>query len=426
MTALAPPRLLVDPAFERRALGPFLARARALLRRQLRTGRPSFDLPRTLDHAYRSSPRYQRAFAAAALGRGDLAHDPRRALAALPITRRADLQRDFVSFLAADQPSWALDRGWLGQSSGSTGEPVPYLREPRTLAWFYAFLDFALAYAGHGGWARGRRGDVVLLDALGHLPDYAAPLPSFGGARFSKLSVARAERLAALAPLIVTSDPDGLAPLATLDLPRPPKLVLSSAFALPPSLRDAIAARTGAVVLEYYSTQETSVLGIGCRLGGGFHALAGAAHLEAVDGEIVVTTAHAPAFPLIRYAPGDRVELADGPCPCGLGGPRIARLLGRTHELFVGAHGPFAAGLLGPLLARLPVVEHQLVQEHARRVVLRYRADAPLSAAALGPLETRLRELGGPIELGLEPVAAPLHAPGHKPRPYVPLTARSP
>ncbi|MBK7397785.1 MAG: phenylacetate--CoA ligase family protein [Myxococcales bacterium] len=420
MSVLAPPRLLDDPGFERRALGPFLARARALLRRQLRTGLARVDLESALGHAYLNSPYYQRVFARAAIGRGDLER-PTRALAALPVTRRADLQRDFVSFLAAGQPSWALDRGWLGRSSGSTGTPVPYLREPRTLAWFYAFLDFALAYAG----LPGARGDVVLLDALGHLPDYEARLPSFHGARFTKLAIGRADRLRALAPLVVTSDPDGLAPLAELDLPRPPRLVLSSAFALDPGLRAAIAERTGAVVLEYYSTQETSVLAVGCRLGHGYHPLAGAAHLELDAGEVVVTTTNNLAFPLIRYAPGDRAEMADDRCPCGLRGPRLTRLLGRTHETFVGARGPFAANVLGPLLARLPVDEVELAQVSASSLVLRYRAASELSTECVAALRTRLEELAGPVSLTRVRVEAPLRRPGEKPRPFVPLGAAS-
>ncbi len=420
MSVLAPPRLLDDPGFEHRALGPFLARARALLRRQLRTGRAEIDLGGALAHAYRSSPYYQRVFAQAAIGLFDLER-PTRALATLPITRRADLQREFVAFLARGEPAWALDRGWLGRSSGSTGAPVPYLREPRTLAWFYAFLDFALAYAG----LPGARGDVVLLDALGHLPDYEARLPSFHGARFTKLAVARVERLRELAPLVVTSDPDGLAPLAELDLPRPPRLVLSSAFALAPDLARAIAARTGAVVLEYYSTQETSVLAIGCREGHGYHPLAGASHLELEAGEVIVTTTHNLAFPLIRYAPGDRAEMAEGPCPCGLGGPRLTRLLGRTHETFVGARGPFTANLLGPLLARLPVDEVELAQASPSSLVLRYRAAEELSEAEVSALRARLEELAGAVSLARVRVFSPLRRPGEKPRPFVPIEARS-
>lgn len=396
MSLVQPPKLIRDAAWELRVLGPFVARARRTFAR----GAPVDPRP-TLIRAYHRVPFYQRRFAEVALGLRDL-HD-RRALSAIPVTRRADLAGGVAPFFAHPLEPFALERGWLGRTSGSTGMPIEYLRDPRTLAWFWAFLDYALATVG----ARADHRPIVMLDALEHMPEYEAELPLFHGVRYYKRS-----RVGALDPQIVTGDPESLASL--IGSSARPKLVLSSAFAMSDALRDEIARATGASVLEYYATQETSVIALGC--GHGFHPVPGACHLEIVDGEVVVTPVNNPSFVLIRYAPGDLATMIDEPCPCGRVGARIATLAGRTHVSFRGARGDFAAGLLGPLLARLPVVEHQLVQRAADRYVLRHRG-APLSEAPI--VAQRLAELAGcPVVLELAHVSEIARTTA-KPQPFV-------
>lgn len=405
---LQPPKLLVDAAWERAVLGPFVDEARRALKAQLATGEAVVDVVPTLERAYRGVPFYQRRFAQCALGLADL-EDP-RALAVLPVTRRSDVAERFTDFLVHPLEPFALERGWLGRTSGSTGAPISYLRDPRTHAWFWAFVDFALAYVGLPESDR----PIVLLDSLAHLPQYEAELPLFHGARFYKRSSDVAvDELPRLRPQVITGDPESLAVLARCDLGR--VLVLSSAFAMPRATREAIEA-TGAVVLEYYATQETSVIGVQCRAGQGFHPLSGACHVESVDGELVVTATHNPSFPLIRYAPGDCGAVVDAPCSCGLRGRRIVSLDGRTDVRFVGANGEFLAATVGPLLARLPIVEHQLVQHAVDRYTLRVRGLSPVDTRVL---VARLSELAGvPVRVELVRLDR-IARTGSKPQPFV-------
>ncbi|MGZ3454934.1 MAG: hypothetical protein ACXVEF_35355 [Polyangiales bacterium] len=400
-----PPRLVEDPAWERAVLGPFVEATRHALFEQLRTGVAKVDVGPTLRRAYDSVPFYQRRFASLALGRDELAH------AELPITRRADLASGVEHFLVHPLEPWALERGWLGKTSGSTGEPVAYLRDPRTLAWFWAFVDFALAYAKQPAFPRG--GTIALLDAIEHMPEYDAALPLLHDGRFEKRS-----HPAGLAAHVITGDPESLAVLAEIDLPTRPRLVLSSAFAIPHALKKAIEERTGAAVIEYYATQETSVIGIGCRLGRGFHALSGGCLVEAIEGEIVATPTNNPSFTLIRYAPGDLGVVRDVECACGLSGPTVIGLSGRAHVQFDARSGTYAAGLLGPLLARLDVFEHQLVQHAPERYSLVYRGRELVEDAIL-PLKTRLAELSGvAIDLRLRRVDR-IERNTAKPQPFV-------
>lgn len=425
--ALVPtPRLIRDPSWERRALGSAVRRARAELLARLDGAPPSNDVARVLELAYDAVPFYQRLFARLAIGRRDL-RDP-RVLAAIPRTTRGELGAHGVGdFLVHPIDDLALDRGWLGKTSGSTGEPVSYLRDPSTLAWFWSFLDFVLAYVQRPPVRRGARFGVVLLDALAHMPEYDAELPLFHGARFAKRSIERGDRslrdeLVTLAPHVITGDPDSLSPLARLDLPKGarPSLVVSSAFAMPASQKRAIEHATSAAVIEYYGAQETSVIGVECRRGHGFHPLT--CHVKSREGELLVTPLRARSFVLVHYAPGDLGRVIDDGlrCPCGLRAPRIVELHGRADARFVGADGSqFSPGALTPLLARLPIEEHQLVQRDASRYLLRYRATSELGAEALAALRTRLRELSR-VEIAITLERSDrLHHAGRKPTPFV-------
>lgn len=420
------PRIVEDDAWERAMLGPFVDRARRALMRQLRTGRASIAVAPTLARAHQSVPHYQRLFASLALGARDL-EDP-RALSMIPITRRRDLAAGVAPFLSHPIDRDLLRLGWLGRTSGSTGVPITYLRDPRTIAWFHAFLDFAIAYARVAPFPTGGR--VVLLDSIAHRPEYDVKLPLFHDGTSHKRSTTRddlAEELTRLSPHVVTGDPESLAPLAELDVRVP--FVLSSAFAMPRALKQAIAARTGATVLEYYAAQETSVIGIGCREGDGFHPVSTGCLVESAptpDGpELVVTPTNNPSFVLIRYAPGDLAEIVDERCACGLVGPKIVRLVGRTQVRFDAREGTFAAALVGPLLSLLPLIEHQLVQLSFDRYLLRYvpKAGAAIAEADLDAVRTRLRELAGAmVSIELEAHASPLPRRGSKPEPYVRTT----
>jgi phenylacetate-CoA ligase len=53
------------------------------------------------------------------------------------------------------------------------------------------------------------------------------------------------------------------------------------------------------------------------------------------NGELVLTSLTAKAFPLIRFRTGDRASLTTDPCPCGRSFARIQTIQGRTDELVV-------------------------------------------------------------------------------------------
>jgi len=56
---------------------------------------------------------------------------------------------------------------------------------------------------------------------------------------------------------------------------------------------------------------------------------------EGEPGEMVITTLHKEAFPLIRYRTRDISRILKGACPCGRTGRRIQKIQGRTDDMLI-------------------------------------------------------------------------------------------
>ncbi len=88
----------------------------------------------------------------------------------------------------------------------------------------------------------------------------------------------------------------------------------------------------GVEAFAYYGASETSTLGIECAAHEGIHLWTEWNVVEIIGkdtGEALVTTLGREGLPLFRYALGDTLQAREGPCPCGLGYPRVDAL-GRT------------------------------------------------------------------------------------------------
>jgi phenylacetate-CoA ligase len=150
-----------------------------------------------------------------------------------------------------------------------------------------------------------------------------------------------------------------------------------------------------------YSANETSVIATQCIGWARYHVQSESVLVEILDddgrpcrqgqvGRIVVTDLHNFAMPLIRYAIGDFAEVG-GPCPCGRGLPTLARILGRTRNMFVLPSGEkFWPTPLQPAVLKTmgSVRQIQIVQKTPTRLEVRLSVAEPLAHDA----EQRLRQ----------------------------------
>ena len=116
---------------------------------------------------------------------------------------------------------------------------------------------------------------------------------------------------------------------------------------LPEDLREETHAAWGVPVVDGYSSTEVGYVALQCpdhlQPQPHYHVQAENLLVEVLDaegrpcapgeiGQVVTTTLHNFATPLIRYASGDMAKVG-APCPCGRGLPVLQRILGRVRNM---------------------------------------------------------------------------------------------
>ncbi|MBM4245280.1 MAG: phenylacetate--CoA ligase family protein [Deltaproteobacteria bacterium] len=364
------------------------------------------------------------------------------ALAALPVTSRRDVQEaTVVDRTACDVAAeWLLDRS----TSGSTGERVTVKRtwvEERLLN---AFRWRALRDYGYR--ARDRRAQVHFLSGEDPRDDQslqrlAQRLGLLRRRVFDAIGdPALADGVAAFGPDVVTGMASALARLAdALDVRGSrvrPRFVVSGGELLTTPLRDRIA-RLGAPIHDTYGCNEVNLIAWQCPRGAGtYHVCDDALLLEVLGpddrpvavgepGEVVVTSLHAHAMPVLRYRLGDVAVRGPDRCPCGAPFSTLLAIGGRTFDTFPLENGvalhPWE--ILAAIDAQLGWVRScQMVQTARDAIELRVVPAAEASPAVVGRMEDAARSaLAGRARFAVRLVEAIEAAPSGKARPFVAL-----
>lgn len=190
----------------------------------------------------------------------------------------------------------------------------------------------------------------------------------------------------------------------------PPKLqgIMSSAEVIAPDLR-ALARRVfGTGIFASYGANEAGTIALQCPTHEHYHVQAEATLVEVIDdegkpcapgqvGRILLTALHSFAYPLIRYAIGDRAEVG-GPCPCGRPHPVLRQIVGRTRDQIVLPSGQRRYCHFGQLLGFWDfkdIRQFQVVQKTHYDLELRLVARRRLSAEVEAEVSKRLRAMTG-------------------------------
>ena len=379
------------------------------------------------------------------LERGGLApRDVRtvRALAALPVTSRRDLQEaDVADRVAGDL---GVDRLLDRSTSGSTGERVVVKRtwvEERLLN---AFRWRALREYGYR--VRDRRALVHFLSGEDPRDDQTLQrvaqrigllrrrvFDAIGDPGF-------ADGVVAFAPQVVTGMASALARLADEVAARghrlQPRFVVSGGELLTTPLRSRIA-RLGAPIHDTYGCNEVNLIAWECPHGaGGYHVCDDALVLEVLGsddrpvavgewGEVVVTSLHAHAMPVIRIRLGDVAVRGPERCPCGAPFSTLLAIRGRTFDTFALGGGvtlhPWE--ILAAIDAQLGWVRScQMVQVARDAIELRVVPASAPSPATVRQMEDAARlALAGRARFAVQLVAAIEPGASGKTRPFVAL-----
>jgi phenylacetate-CoA ligase len=160
-----------------------------------------------------------------------------------------------------------------------------------------------------------------------------------------------------------------------------PRLIVTTAELLTPTMRDRIETVFQAPVRDTYSCYELGLIAWECPLGGSYHVCDDNAIIEiegedgAHSGELVGTSLHFAAMPIIRYRLGDIVTRGPDRCACGSPFSTLSAITGRTIDYFPLADGRlFHPHLLAAAVSKGGfewMHQYQIVQERRDRVVMR-------------------------------------------------------
>jgi phenylacetate-CoA ligase len=319
-------------------------------------------LGETLRHAVSSVP-YYREVAGTEPGRID---DPVAFLRQLPILTKETIRDAGEQLLSSvgDRNTW-----YENATGGSTGEPLKLIQDADHRARIVAIQEVYSTWAGGGLgrpevfiWGSERDIEVGSETLRNRLANAILNRKLLNAFRLDEASMRRFLAVVQRGPskLVLAYSQAGFevarfAAAERIGVP-PQRGFIATAGMLYDHMRSRIEETFGCRVFDRYGSREIGDMAGECEHGTGLHVLPWCCYIEVVDdddaptppgveGDIVVTGLTNRAMPLIRYRIGDRAVLAaDEVCPCGRAGPRLARVTGRTVDMFLTETGVYVAG----------------------------------------------------------------------------------
>lgn len=382
-----------------------------------------------LRHAQTSVPYYSESLSGIDIDRLDW-----DSFRSLPLLTRSNLQENFVALKSASLPR---EHGGVGEgkSSGSTGRPARFLSTSvNQLFWNALTLR---EHFWHNRLLTGKLASIRNESENGTWPDWGPPTSTVcqtgAGAllRIDTPIAKQADWLHSQNPDYLLSYPTNILALAKhceqsgIRLPRL-REVRSMGEVVTTEMRETCRRVWGVPVTDMYSCQEAGYLALQCPVGEHYHVQAESVILEILHtdgrlcqagevGQVVITSLHNFAMPLIRYAIGDFAERGEA-CACGRGLPVIRRIVGRARNILTYPSGETRFPLLGgERYAEIaPVKQYQAIQRSLHEIEMRLIVDRPLASNEEAALrEFILAKLGYPFNLSFSyPSRIPMGAGG--------------
>lgn len=371
-----------------------------------------------LKHACATVPHYRQKFANYTFP-GSLDYATWRQL---PLLDREEIQECFDALCSTHLPA-SHGRTLMHGSSGSTGRPIKTLGTETThFFWLSLGLRDHLWHrrdlSGKHGAIRSKA-DRMRSQGWGEWADSLACGPA------TMLSIQtdidkQLDWLLQEAPNYLITHPSNLLALTERSLERgvrPQGLheVRTFGESLRPDLREALRQAWGVPLTDLYSAEEVGYIALQCPDFDHYHIQSENLLVEIIHddgslcapgetGQVVITTLHNFAMPLIRYRIMDYAE-AGPPCPCGRGLPVIQRIAGRQRNMITlpdgNRHWPSFPGADWAAIA--PIKQFQLIQEDLKTVRVRMICKRPLSEREETGIRNMLAEkLGYPFNFILD------------------------
>ncbi|HWS50995.1 MAG TPA: hypothetical protein VN241_08295 [Microbacterium sp.] len=376
-------------------------------------------------HAYRTTPFYREHYSAAGFTESDVARAEN--FEHLPMLTKAHVQDAGDGLISTT--SAGKDR-LPSRTGGSTGRPLQVYNDrlaPTAALWWRVYSwwgihpgdDAAFIYRQSRSGTKKLRYDLqwwptrhLLLDARGATDESIRAFESTMRRVRPRLLVGYVEGVVDYAEFVKREGeaPEGLAAVSV------------TASMLHPGQREQIESTLHTPVFDTYRSAEIPWIAAECQAHEGLHVLSDRRRVDVVDdaarpaadgsvGEVLVTDFDNHAFPLIRYAIGDRTSVRGGDCRCGRTLKRIDHIEGRIADALRAPSGRAVSGGLGGLFNAWPGVvrQFQIHQAADHAVTIRYVPGTDVqeaAEAARAVCETVAGFLGGEVPVSAEPVGS--------------------
>lgn len=319
------------------------------------------------------------------------AETARATLGRIPVTRKADVRRSPENYLA---PGWRHAKVRPVQTSGSTGAPLRFYRDPfqqiqdfsngyRGKAWHDIMLGTRVFHVwgdGTNGWKRlTRAGRNVLLNRTLY------PAGEVNQVTAGKLGLA----LSRASEAVLLGYPSAIAEFARYILASMGRIdSVQAAVVTGEMLQDHQVAqiqRTFScnIVVEY-GLSEVGIVAYSCE-NGTMHIFDDTIHVEILDdedrpcddgavGRIVVTPLYRSVVPLVRYDTGDLGAIDHSRCECGRPFPVLTALQGRAGDvIWTTLNEPLPPNIVSRCLRTIPnIAEYSAHQSAVGRLQVSY------------------------------------------------------
>ncbi len=400
------------------------------------SARSDAALRRLVRHAYANVPYYRRLFDACGL-------DPRTVrsaadLAALPITTKADLQRDPDAFVSrGTDPSRLIGRN----TSGSTGQPVvirtsAYDEFRRHLARWRVDVLYGVRPGDRRARLRMPRpllaGDRLLLAVLSGTRLYRQQKIDSRLTGDELLSRLREFRPTIFDGMANSIDRAAQAALEASSTDVRPRYVVTGGDTITPEMRRRISTAFQTRVYDIFGAMEFGVIAYECPKTGLYHLADGVVTdvvrpdgspaSDGEDGTVIATSLLARAVPVIRYRTGDRAVRGPDTCPCGARVGTLRSIIGRERDVFRLSTGREVHPSDLPMRITPWIRTFQLEQQPDDRFLLRLVPSGEAGTRDFEDIRNAVHAVLGPsTEVAVEIVDALVTEPNGKQRPYVAL-----
>lgn len=363
-----------------------------------------------LRHALDTVPHYREKYSSFAFpGKLDM-----ESWRSLPMLERSEVQEHFEQMKSKSVPRGHGNLRVYG-SSGSTGRPINVLGTDTT-----HFFWLCLSLRDHVWHRRDLTKKLAAIRskvAGGTSPGWGEWSDSIVSGPSCALNIEtdvdrQLDWLIAENPDYLLTHPTNLHALVTRAAERgvrPANLRETRTFGemLQSDLRERVRQAWGAKLTDNYSAEETGYIALQCPETEHYHIQSENLLVEILNphgepcepgetGEVVVTTLHNFAMPLIRYRILDHAEVG-APCVCGRNLPALRRIAGRRRNMIVlpdgRSHWPSFPGRNWTDIA--PVLQFQLIQHDTQTIEIKLVCKHPLNEQQEAGIRAMLTERFG-------------------------------